>query len=58
MLFRVPRAPGLPERGEQVAPLDFPPHEIGEEGAAAALADQAVHLGKEICGQNDVSAFA
>jgi hypothetical protein len=38
--------------------LDFPPHEIREEGAAAALADQAVHLGEEIRGQNDVSTFA
>jgi len=58
MRFRFPRALGLPERGQQVAPLDFPPHQIREEGAAAALADQAVHLGEEISRQNDASAFA
>src|ERR1017187_4149225 len=58
MLLRFPRALGLPERGEQVAALDFPPYQIREEGASAALAHQPVHLGEEICGQNDVSAFA
>jgi hypothetical protein len=58
MIFSLSRPLGLPERSEQVAALDLLPDDFGEKGAAAAFADQAVDLGEEVFGQNDMSAFA
>src|SRR6185312_11459691 len=47
----------IPQSGKQFAPLDFLPDNFSKKGAPAALADQRIHLGKQIFRQDDVSAF-
>ena len=57
MVLHFPRPFCIPQSGKQFAPLDFLPDNFSKKGAPAALADQRIHLGKQIFRQDDVSAF-